>query len=54
VIWYVQARFLRAAVKVRARSSRAVTVPPPRGDPQYAGAADADEMANVAAATNPR
>jgi len=34
VTWYVQARRLRAAVKVRAASSRAVTVPPPLGDPK--------------------
>jgi hypothetical protein len=33
VTWYVQARRLRTAVKVRAASSRAVTVPPPLGDP---------------------
>src|SRR5262249_59500629 len=54
VTWYVEARPLRTAVKVRAASSRAVTVPPPLGDPKYAGAADADETQSVAAATNPR
>jgi hypothetical protein len=54
VTWYVQARRLRAALKVRAALSRAVTVPPPLGDPKYAGAANADEPASVAAATNPR
>src|SRR5215468_1636874 len=54
VTWYVQARRRRAAVKVRAASSRAVTVPPPLGDPKYAGTANADEPASVAAVTNPR
>jgi hypothetical protein len=42
------------AAKLWAASSRAITVPPPLGDPKYAGAADADETASVAAATNPR
>jgi hypothetical protein len=54
VTWYVQGRPLRTAVKLRAASSRAVTVPPPLADPKYAGTADADETANAAAATNPR
>ena len=43
VTWYVQGRRLRVAVKLRAASSRAVTVPPPLGDPKYAGTANADE-----------
>jgi hypothetical protein len=54
VTWYVELRPPRTAVKVRAASSRAVTAPPPLGDPKYAGAPDADETASVAAVTNPR
>lgn len=54
VTWYVEVRPPRTAAKLRAASSRAITVPPPLGDPKYAGAADADETASVAAVTNPR